>query len=354
MEQAGVQGDGGRGTAHLGLGISRVEQGEKPADGEVELLGYAYQSVLVCCSFGGTCVHGNVGHLLGRSIQLQADNFGRPLRVLHRGCSGPPEDPIRAVFLMFGVSEPLQQRCSTAAVRLEGRVEGAVNSAEVSGQDSFAERLLEWWRKSKLDFEWRAWRDPYRVLIAEVLLRRTQAEKVAVLVDAVIEEIGSLEKLLAASRDRLEEVLRPFGMSRKKAQELKALAEKLHVEFGGRVPETLESLVSLPGVGNYIASAVLCFGYGKKKAVVDTNVVRVYQRVFRLESSRARPREDPLFWEFADRMLPESNWREFNYALIDFAKLVCRARKPLCTECPLTSICACWSGDDHAARQPAE
>ena len=102
----------------------------------------------------------------------------------------------------------------------------------------------------------------------------------------------------------------------------------------------MEGLLSLYGVGNYIGSAVLCFAYKNRVPIVDTNVIRIFKRVFSLKSLKSRPRMDRDVWKFAEEVMPEENYVSYNYALLDFASEVCRAKNPLCETCPLSDICS--------------
>ncbi|MBE9592448.1 MAG: hypothetical protein IMF19_03105 [Proteobacteria bacterium] len=97
--------------------------------------------------------------------------------------------------------------------------------------------------------------------------------------------------------------------------------------------------MSLYGVGEYISNAVLCFAFKKRIPIVDTNVLRVYERVFNVKSLKSRPHTDKKMWDFAEKMLPKENYVGYNYALLDFASDICRAKNPFCEICPLKSIC---------------
>lgn len=204
---------------------------------------------------------------------------------------------------------------------------------------NFNKFLLEWWDKNKLAFPWRSFSNKFHNLVTEILLRKTNAEKVQNFIDITVRRLGSPEDILSASHEELESILKPFGMQRRKTKELKMLAQYLVDKFKGRVPESYEELMSLPGVGQYIANSVLCFSFGHRRPLIDVNIIRVFNRVFGFNSSRARARDDPSIWKFAEELLPESRYKEYNYAVIDFAKQVCKLRKPLCLSCPLNSIC---------------
>jgi len=119
---------------------------------------------------------------------------------------------------------------------------------------------------------------------------------------------------------------------------VKRLARELVDRFGGAVPDNREKLVSLPAVGEYVADAVLSFAYGKDIAVVDANVCRIIARVFGIKS-RSEARRDIKFRKIAQELLPLGRAKEFNWAMIDFAALICTPRNPKCGTCPMNEFC---------------
>jgi A/G-specific adenine glycosylase len=204
--------------------------------------------------------------------------------------------------------------------------------------DFVREALLSWWRAHGLEYPWRSYRDPWEVLVSEILLRKTNAEKVSSRIGEVLSVLRSPEDVLRLREEDLADLLRPFGMQRIKARQLRGLAQRLAAE-GGRIPEDPEALSALPGVGRYIAAAVLCFALGRPAAAVDTNVIRVLTRVFGVKPERSRPRADPYIWKIAELLLPADHPREHSWALLDLGKKVCRPRRPKCSECPLAAVC---------------
>jgi len=210
---------------------------------------------------------------------------------------------------------------------------------DYSAKESFSSFLLEWWEKNKRDFPWRRTSDPYAVLIAELLLRKTTAKQVERVYIAFLARYPNSESLSRASEAEIEELLKPLGMEHRRAKLLVELGKALLKKHKGSVPDNMEDLLQLPGVGAYAANAVLCFAYGKNTVIVDTNAVRVFQRVFGFRSKKQRPRDDPALWEFAKSIAPSDRVREFNFAIIDFAYSICTAKKPRCHLCPMKSFC---------------
>lgn len=204
---------------------------------------------------------------------------------------------------------------------------------------AFQRSLLEWYRSGRRRFSWRnGRRTAYQTLIAEMMLRKTDSAKVERLYDAFIARYPSPEVLAAADEAALRDEIRLLGIA-DRARLLRLTAQQLIEQHGGRVPANRAALMRLPGVGRYIANAVLCFAYRRDAALLDTNIIRVVERVFSVRSGKPRPRDDPKLWEFAASLVPEGRAVSYNRALLDLAATICTASKPQCERCPLNQIC---------------
>ncbi len=194
-------------------------------------------------------------------------------------------------------------------------------------------RLLRWWRSNRRVFPWRSVRSPWLILLAGVLLRKTGAKAVSQLYPRLAAKYRGPWDVLRAGAEELERDLRPLGMYRRRARELVKLAEVLCRVYGGGVPRSRSKLVELPGVGDYIASVVLCYAYGERTPTIDTNTRRLVSRLAGVDELQVR--------EVYERLLREAGCpRELNLAMLDFAALVCRARDPRCRSCPLADLCS--------------
>lgn len=205
--------------------------------------------------------------------------------------------------------------------------------------ENFAERLLAWFERNKRDFPWRRTRDPYKILVAEMMLQKTTSKQVAKLYDGFIEKYPSPASLANVAVSDIEAEIMPLGMEHRRALRFKRLAEIIVKKHAGEVPRNKNALVLLPGVGNYIANAVLCLGYDENVAMLDTNVVRVLQRFFGITSTKARARTDKALWKAYQQMIPKGKARDFNLAVLDFAALVCAAKNPKHEICPVSGSC---------------
>lgn len=209
---------------------------------------------------------------------------------------------------------------------------------EPSCVEDFSTAMLEWYEKHGRHYLWRLQKDPYKILVAEIMLQQTNADKVEPVYTEFINKFPDPKALAQSDMQDLKEELKPLGLEYRVAR-LKNMAQKLVMEHNGKAPSTEEGLKALPGVGQYIANAVLCFAYSERIALVDVNVIRLYSRVFGIKSRTKRPRDDKEVWVFATKMLPEVNFREYNFALIDFSAQICTLKRTNCVECPVTDIC---------------
>jgi A/G-specific adenine glycosylase len=210
----------------------------------------------------------------------------------------------------------------------------------------FQEAVVEWYRShGDRSLPWRATRDPWAVLVAAFLLRKTTTGQVVRVYEELLKRYPSPRALLSAGEDEVRRLIQPLGIEHQRARHLKELAEHVERRFGGRIPCGKDELKKLPGVGDYIASEVLLAACGKPEPLLDRNMIRVLERVFSVRSARSRPHTDPQLWAFARTLVPRDPElaREFNYGVLDLARKVCTARDPKCAECPLTSICNYYS-----------
>ena len=193
--------------------------------------------------------------------------------------------------------------------------------------------LEDWHKDIDRKLPWRELRSPWHILLAEMCLRRTRAEQVASVYPKLIESAATPADLVA-NWPQVSNSLFHLGL-KWRGDNLLQLAQKLEDEFGGTVPSTRSALTSLPGVGDYVASATLCFGFGKSTVLIDSNTKRLVSRWLGGASVNAWQMRLRLY-EASQPKGPDENW---NYMLLDLAGLVCTPRKPNCGICPLRGSC---------------
>ena len=209
-------------------------------------------------------------------------------------------------------------------------------------------QLRRWFRANGRDLPWRKTRDPYRILVSELMLQQTQVSRVVPKYAEFLETFPTLRDIARARPRRVTEAWAGLGYYAR-ARNLHALARVVTDggrDAGGTLPPDAPSLRALPGVGAYTAGAVSSFAYERRAELVDTNVARVLQRVFApdvvIKSSRGQQR----LWAIARALLPrtgKATWTH-NQALMELGALVCTARVAHCTKCPVRRECATHAG----------
>lgn len=217
----------------------------------------------------------------------------------------------------------------------------ALNDVATTRKGDFRHLLLEWAEKNLRDYPWRKNPTPYGTLVTEVLLRRTTASAVLRIYATFMREYSAPEKIAAAEESKLASALSTIGYHKQRARILKAIAKHLIERFKGTVPCSKELLMEIPHVGVYTAGAVLSMGCDQPSPMVDTNVERIYGRVFLSQLPKKRRRR--FIEQIAAKFVPEVNHKTYNLALLDFAALICTYGIPRCGICPLRRLCDYFS-----------
>lgn len=224
----------------------------------------------------------------------------------------------------------------------------------------FRAALLAWYRRHGRDLPWRRATDPYHILVSEVMLQQTQVERVLPKYAEWLAKYPTLHALAQASEAEVTRTWYPLGYN-VRPKRLQSIARESVARFGGRLPDDEQTLRSFKGIGPYTAGAVLSFAFGKRAAILDTNVARVLLRVFVGHGSPEAHRTQRRLWEISRAVLPHRHVFDFNQALMDLGATVCTARKPACPACPMRRFCASFPHEPErgrgrassAARRPA-
>jgi A/G-specific adenine glycosylase len=211
--------------------------------------------------------------------------------------------------------------------------------------------LLAWFRASARDLPWRRTRDPYRILVSEVMLQQTQVDRVLPKYEAFLAAFPTLEALAEAPTAEVIRLWAGLGYNRR-AVNLQRTARAVRDDHGGRFPTAVADLLRLPGVGPYTAGAVACFAFEQDVAFMDTNIRRVLRRAIAgPDEALPQPSERELLAAGAALVPPGRGW-EWNQAIMELGALVCTAASPACRRCPISAECrayAAWRAGDEAA-----
>jgi len=222
--------------------------------------------------------------------------------------------------------------------RTRGRRSRASPLLDAAQARDFRGALLAWFRAHGRDLPWRRTRNAYHVVVSEFMLQQTQVSRVEAYYARFLDRFPDVHTLATAEPHRVREVWQGLGYYRRAAN-LQALAQTVLREHGGQLPDDVEALQALPGVGRYTAGAVASFAYERAVPAVDTNVARVLRRVFRPDRPPAP--NDRVLWDVGAAIVPpapQDAWA-FNQAIMELGALVCTARVADCPRCPVQKAC---------------
>lgn len=204
----------------------------------------------------------------------------------------------------------------------------------------FQDSLLQWFRKNGRDFPWRKIQDPYSILLLEKLLQQTSVKpSVVEIYLSFLQKYPTIHELANADANQIRELIKPLGLHYR-AQELIRMAQEIRNKYGGEIPKDLHSLLSIFGIGDYTARAILCFAYGQNVPVVDTNIARVLIRVLGIPGKvPSNPSRNRIFITIMEILVPDGYAKSFNWGLIDLGALICKKNNPNCPDCPLNILC---------------
>lgn len=200
--------------------------------------------------------------------------------------------------------------------------------------------VLVWFATESRSFPWRKRSaSRYRQIVAEVLLQRTRAETVAKFFPTFIKRFPSWHDLAISHEDEMRRFLAPIGLWRRRAATLRSLGAEM-TKRRGIFPSSRTEVETLPGVGQYIASAVMLFCNREPQPLLDVNMARVLERCFG-PRKLADIRHDPWLQALSRQVVNHPKAIEINWAILDLAAKICLIREPRCSDCPLRDCCRC-------------
>lgn len=178
--------------------------------------------------------------------------------------------------------------------------------------------------------------DPWRLLVAARLSAQCTDERVNIVCKPLFKRFPDALSVTEGSISEIEEIIRPCGLFRTKAKSIYDMSKMICEEFGGRVPDTMDELLRLPGVGRKIANLILGDVYGKGGIVADTHCIRICGRFGYYDTSK----KDPLYTErVMEQVIPAEEQSDFCHRIVHFGREYCMARSPACGACPVSELC---------------
>lgn len=217
----------------------------------------------------------------------------------------------------------------------------------------FSTELLAWFAEHRIDLPWRREPTPYHVWLSEIMLQQTQIDTVLPYYMRFLKIYPSIQELATAPIDDVLKLWEGLGYY-SRARNLHKTAQMIVHDYDGHFPETVEGLLTLPGIGPYTAGAIASIAFGVSAPVLDGNVIRVFTRLLDLDEDVTQTSTKNKLWEIAEDWVPEAEAGDYNQALMELGQYICRPKNPTCTDCPIQAHCQAFANgtqDDRPVKK---
>jgi len=198
--------------------------------------------------------------------------------------------------------------------------------------------LLRWFKKNGRDLPWKKTQNPYAIWVSEIMLQQTQVDTVIPYYRKFLKSFPTVRHLAHADLSEVLKVWEGLGYY-SRARNLHRASQIILNHFQGKISDTLEDLLSLPGIGRSTAGAILSLAYNKEAPILDGNVKRVLSRLFAISGDPKERKTEKILWHLSESLIPKSHANAFNQALMDLGSMVCTSKNPQCLHCPLHHLC---------------
>ena len=206
---------------------------------------------------------------------------------------------------------------------------------------SFQLTLLNWFFKNQRTLPWRKTYTPYEVWISEIMMQQTQVERAVDHYKIWMQRFPNIDAITGSSENEILQYWEGLGYY-SRAKNIYKCAQKLTREHNSRIPKNHQVLLKLPGIGPYTAGAIMSIGFNEEYPAVDANVMRVFSRLFNINSPIGDSRSRTVIQSKARHLIPMGNARYFNQAIMELGALICTPSRPQCKQCPVNSECVCF------------
>jgi len=199
-------------------------------------------------------------------------------------------------------------------------------------------KLLSWFGANARDLPWRRTKDPYAIWVSEIMLQQTQVAAVIDYYNRFLKRFATVESLAKAREDTVLKLWEGLGYY-SRGRNLHKAAKLIVRDYAGRLPDTVDELLKIPGIGRYTAGAIASIAFDKPAPILDGNVTRVLCRVYGIEADPKSPPAQKHLWELAQELVCTARPGAFNEAMMELGAMVCTPRSPKCNDCPLSTLC---------------
>lgn len=211
-------------------------------------------------------------------------------------------------------------------------------------------KLINWQKDNYRDFPWRHTKDPYKIMIAEFMLHRTRADQVVPVYHDFIKKYPDVDSLADADPVEVSNVTKNLGLHWRGKHFVNS-ALFIRNNFRSKIPNSRDKLLSVPGIGDYVAGAILTVVFNKKEWVVDSNIARFLNRFYGLNLKGEIRRKRRLI-EISKRLYQTTSSEQLTFALLDFTAIVCKPVKPMCCSCTVKIKCNYWKSQKGEIFRP--
>lgn len=223
----------------------------------------------------------------------------------------------------------------------------------IKNMRAFRTALLKWFQRESKDWPWRRTRDPWAILVSEIMLQQTTVSSVIAnrRFEKFLEEFPNIKAISEAPEEKILKAWEGLGYYNR-VRNLQKTARFVFHHFSGQFPQDATSLETLPGIGRYTAGAVSSFAFDQPAPIVDGNIARVISRLFNITIAIDSTEGQKLIWTYAGQLLDRKNPRLFNSAIMELGQTFCSPRNPSCLECPVKAFCQCLKPSSLPIKKP--
>lgn len=215
---------------------------------------------------------------------------------------------------------------------------------------SFIAHLLKWYDNNAVELPWRRQdATPYHIWLSEIMLQQTQVNTVVDYYNRFLDHYPTINNLAGASLDEVLKRWEGLGYY-SRARNLYKTAQIIADDYDGTFPKTVDELLKLPGIGRYTAGAIASIAFDVQAPVLDGNVIRIFSRLLDIDEDVKSSAVQNRLWEQAEEWVPEKRPGDYNQALMELGRTVCKPRNPLCETCPINSYCVAFANGTQAER----
>jgi len=206
---------------------------------------------------------------------------------------------------------------------------------------TFVPALLDWYDHEKIELPWRGAADPYKVWLSEIMLQQTQVAAVIPYFERFTARFPTVTALANAPLDDVLKLWEGLGYY-SRARNLHRAAQTVRDQYAGKFPVKAAELLELPGIGRYTAGAIASIAGGERVAALDGNMIRVLARLYNIAEDVTDTATQKRLWELAESLVPADRPGDYNQAVMDLGRTVCKPKAPLCKACPVAVYCEAY------------